>query len=254
MSDAIAKPSKKKGPDPREDAFLRFVNRVIDWSRGNLRAVAAGGGVLVLLAGAGLWYVNYSQNLEEEASTRLRSIRSAIASGADTIGVDRLSSFLDRFGDTEAAARARLMLGRLHLRRGDAEQAVEAVRPVADAAPDTPRGYAARMLLAKAQEAAGRPDAALRTLESLASSARFRFQRRRASAERARILVETGRLAEAEEVYRRLVENARPDEAQQMYAVRLGEVQAMQAAGAASPGASSSAGRDSARRSAGTSS
>lgn len=241
MSDAIAKPSKRKGPDPREDAFLRFVNRVVDWVTGNLRAVIAAGVVVVLLAGAGLWYLNYSRNLERQAASELNSIRAALAQGTDTVGTQRLESFVDRYAGTESERQARLLLGRLHLRNGAAEQAVEAVGPAAEAPPDTPTGYAGRTLLAKAQEAAGRTDAALSTLRELAENARFPYQRDQAAAERARILMEAGRLQEAEAIYSRLAEEASGSGARQIYAARLGEVRArLEAAGPAPGGATSS--------------
>lgn len=227
MSDAIAKPSKRKGPDPREDAFLRFVNRVIDWTTRNLRAVVAGGVVLVLLAGAGLWYVNYTRNLEEQAASELQSLRAALSQqGADTIGAERLESFVDRYAGTGSEREARLLLGRLHLRNGDAGRAIETVGPAADAPADTPVGYAGRTLLAKAQEEAERTEAALSTLEDLSEDARFGFQRDQAAAERARILVDSGRLEEAESIYRRLAEEASGSGARQVYAARLGEVRA----------------------------
>lgn len=232
MSDAIAKPSKRKGPDPREDAFLRFVNRVLDWVAGNLRAVIAAGVAVVLLAGAGLWYVNYTRNLEEQAASQLQSLRAALSQGTDTIGVERLESFVDRFAGTDAEREARLLLGRLHLRNGAGEDAIEAVAPTAEAPPDTPVGYAARTLLAKAQEAAGRTEAALATLRDLAENARFAFQRDEAAAERARILVEAGRLEEAESIYSRLAEEASGSGSRQIYAARLGEVRAMLRRGA----------------------
>jgi predicted negative regulator of RcsB-dependent stress response len=241
MSDAIAKPSKRKGPDPREDAFLRFVNRVVDWITGNLQAVIAAAVVVVLLAGAGFWYLNYTQNLEEQAASELQSLRTALSQGTETVGAERLESFVDQYAGTESERQARLLLGRLHLREGAAEEAIEAVEPAAGAPPDTPVGYAALSLLAKAQEAAGRTDPALGTLETLAEDARFPFQRDQAAADRARILTESGRLEEAEAIYSRLAEEASGSGARQIYAARLGEVRArLEAAGPASGGATSS--------------
>lgn len=228
MPGAIAKPSKgSKGPDPREDAFLRFLNRAIDWARENLTLVVGSVVAAALLVGGGLWYLSYSQSLEEEASSRLQSIRVAIATGADTVGVPQLRTFLDRFGGTEAAVHAGIMLARQQLQEGDAAGAAETLGPAVSAQPvDTPLGYAARLLLGQAQEAAGRTEAALRTFAELAENARFGFQRREAAGERARVLVEAGRLSEAASIYERLADEAEGSQAQQLYAVRLGEVQA----------------------------
>lgn len=247
MPGAIARPSKQKGPDPREDAFLRFVNRVVAWTGENLRIVVGGVVAVGLLAVAAVWYVNYQSNLEQQAAGRLQSLRAQMAAGSETAGLQELQSFLDRFGGTESAGQARVMLGRRLLSADRPQEALEAVRPAAQKPADTPEGYAARSLLAKAQEAAGDVQAALGTLETLAENARFGFQRRQAAAERARILTEQGRLAEAEAIYQRLVEEASDADAQQLYAVRLGEVRAMQrrAAGSgASGGEAASEGSD----------
>lgn len=229
MPGAIAKPSKgSKGPDPTEDAFLRFLNRTIDWMRDNLAMVVGGAVAVALLLGGGLWYRSYSQNLEEEASSRLQSLRVAIATGADTVGVPQLRTFLDRFGGTEAAVHARIMLARQQLQEGDAAGAAGTLDPAVGAKPvDTPLGYAARLLLGQAQEAAGRTEAALQTFGDLSENARFGFQRREAAGARARVLVEAGRLDEAASIYERLAEEAQGDQAQQLYALRLGEVRAM---------------------------
>lgn len=233
MPGAIAKPSKKRGgPDPEHDAFLDAVQRLVTWAQENLQLVIGGGVLVVGLVVAGLWYASYQEGRTEQASRQLQGIRSALATGTDTVGIPRLQQFVQNYGGTDAGREGRVLLARLQLQRQSAGDAIETVRPVVDARPvDTPGGVAARRLLAEAQQAAGEPEAALETLRDLAENARFGFQRRQAAAERASILREMGRLSEAREIYRRLVEEAPDTEAGEIYAVRLGEVEAMMAAG-----------------------
>lgn len=228
MPGAIARPSKKGGggPDPEQDAFIEAVERLVAWTQQNLQLVVGGTVLVVVLTLAGLWYWNYQTSRTEQADRQLQGIRSALATGTDTVGVPRLQQFVQSFGGTEAALEARVLLARLQLQRDAAGDAVESVQPVVDeTSAGSSTGVAARRVLADAQQAAGRPDAALRTLRELAENARFGFQRREAAAERASILTEQGRLQEARSIYQRLVEEA-PTDAQQLHAVRLGEVQA----------------------------
>jgi len=233
MPGAIAKPSKKGGgPDPEHDAFLDAVRRFVDWTQENLQLVIGGGVLVVGLVVAGLWYSSYQESRTEQASRQLQGIRSALASGSDTVGIPRLQQFVQNYGGTDAGQEARVLLARLQLQRESARDAIESVRPVVDARPvDTPGGVAARRLLAEAQQAAGEQEAALETLRDLAENARFGFQRRQAAAERASILREMGRLSEAREIYQRLVQEAPDTDAGEIYAVRLGEVEAMMVAG-----------------------
>lgn len=250
MPGAVARPSKGGGgsgggPPQHEDAFVRALNRFIAWARENTGVLILAGVVLVVVVGGAFYWRSYRQNLEERAASELASLRSRIARGADTAVAGSLQGFLGRFGDTEAAREARILLTQQHLVQGRPSEAVEAVRPVASRhAPDTPGGYAGRQLLAEAQVAAGDTAAALSTLEELSERARFPFQRHEAAAERASLLAASGRLEEARAIYSRLVEEASGSEAGNLYAVRLGEVEARLAAGTggnAGPSAESAA-------------
>jgi len=83
-------------------------------------------------------------------------------------------------------------------------------------------------LRAAAHESAGRPDRAIEIYGRVAEEARFAFQRREAADRQGTLLVEQGRLEEAERIYRRLVEETADESAGgNAYAVRLGEVRAM---------------------------
>lgn len=230
MPGAVAKPSRGgSGPPEQEDAFLRALNRFVAWAQDNTGALVLAGVVLALGVGGAFYWQSYQQNLEQRASSQLSTLQSQLAQGG-TSGMavaDSLQSFLQRFEGTEAARDARILLARQQIVQDQDSAAVATIRPVAgEHPPDSPIGFAARSLLADAQVAAGDTAAAVSTLEELAQDARFPFQRREASAERASLLAGSGRLQEARRIYERLAEEASGTEAGNLYAVRLGEIEA----------------------------
>lgn len=232
MPGAMARPSKKKGSpaDDPEDAFLRGVERFIAWTTEHRTSVIAGSVALVLLVAAGIYYVNYRSNLEEMASSEIQSIRAELATGTSAEATSRLDEFVTRFGGTEAGDEARILLGRLQMSNGDTEAALEAVAPVLERPVEEPLGHAAATITAAAHEDQGQREQALEVLQEVADGARFPFQRREANAARARLLIEDGRLEEAAAIYERLAEETESS-TEQMYALRLGEVQAMISSG-----------------------
>lgn len=237
MPGAVANPKKGgKGPHEQEDAFVRAIDRTVAWVRSNTVTVVVCAVAIGLLAAGGLWWTSYQRNLEERATQRLTALRSQIASGQSADPTGGLETFLERFGGTEAATEARIVLARELIASGRGSEAISTIRPaVESSSPDTPTGYATRRLLARAHEASGETGPALDVLDELAEEARFAFERRTAAAERARILREEGRLEEALAIYDRLAAEAAESETASLYAVRAGEIRGMMAGG--TPGA-----------------
>lgn len=235
MPSRMAKKGKgRPGPEEGEDAFVEGVTRLMVWVQEHRRGVIVSAVIAVLLVAAGFWYRSYQQNLRDRAATRLQEVRSQLSAG-DQQGLQSLRSFVDRFEGTRSGLEARVMLARIELGEGRPGQALEIVRPVVEARPvDTPTGYAAASLRAASLAAAGRTQEALEAYRALARDARFAFQRRQAADAYASLLVEAGRLAPAESVYARLVEETEA-ESGETYAVRLGEVRAMMAGGGGAP-------------------
>lgn len=241
-SGSVARPSKgRKRPPEEDDAFIRAINRAWAWASQNTATVVVVGVLLAVAVGGFFWYRAYQENLQARAATRLQTVQARAAAG-DTGVVQALQGYLESFGGTRPARRARIMLGREQLARGQADEALATVRPVVDATgPATPSGYAARRLLAEAQAVSGDTAAALATLERLSSEARFGFQRRTAAAERAELLAAGGDLRQAVSIYERLAEEAEGSESDR-YRVRLGRLRARLAADGGSDEAGSQQG------------
>lgn len=235
-SGSVARPTKGRDRPPDEDdAFIRAINRAWAWAAQNTATVVVAAVLVAVVVGGFFWYRSYRQNLEARAATSLQSVEARAAAG-DTGLVQALQGYLETFGGTSPARRARIMLAREQLARGQRGEAVATVRPVVEATePGTPTGYATRRILAEAQAVSGDTAAALATLEGLTSEARFGFQRRQAAAERADLLAARGQLREAVSVYERLAEEAEGEEADR-FRVRLGRLQARLAAGSGSAG------------------
>lgn len=236
-SGSVARPTKGRKPPPEEDdAFIRAINRAWAWAAQNTGTVVVAAVLVAVVVGGFFWYRSYRQNLEARAATSLQSVEARAAAG-DTGLVQALQGYLESFGDTRPARRARIMLAREQIARGQPGEAITTVRTVVDATePGTPTGYATRRILAEAQVADGDTAGALATLEGLTSDARFGFQRRQAAAERAELLAARGELREALSVYEGLAEEAEGEEADR-YRIRLGQLQARLAAGSGGAGA-----------------
>ena len=224
------------------DAFLAAVLRMVEWVQENTRTVTIAAVVAVVAVAAGIYYNNYQQNVRQQAASQLQQLQTQLqGQPSDTLSAS-IQNFISRYGDTRYGDEARLLMGRIQLSNGAWQEAIGTLDGISGSYPaDSPTGYAARKLLAAAHEGADNVDQALQLYGQLASNAQFAFQRNEAAADRARLLAEQGRLAEAEEIYSRLVSEADTAAAGvasadlQTYRLRLGEVQARLAGEGSTP-------------------
>ena len=243
-------PDSRRQQDPEDvDAFLAAVLRTVEWIQANTRTVTIAAVVAVVAVAAGIYYNNYQEDVRQQAASQLQQLQSQLqGQPPDTLGA-AIENFVSRYGDTRYGDEARLLMGRIQLTNSGWQEAIGTLEPVAGEYPaDSPTGYAARKLLAAAHEGADNTDRALELYDDLASNSQFAFQRNEAAADRARLLAEQGRLAEAEEIYARLVSEADTSAAGvasadlQSYRLKLGEIQARVAAGGSSADTASGGG------------
>lgn len=245
MARAMA-PKKKEREPKTEDVIVERLLELATWAQHNVRAVVAILVVVGLAVAGTVYYLDYRESLTAQAAVELQQITGSLPGLEPGAASARLQDYIERFDGTRSAEEARLILARLQLQMGGPAAALETLDPVADRPVDEPLGYGAAMLRASAQEADGQVEGALATLAAVAERARYGFQRREADAERARLLIGQGELAEAETIYARLVTRAEeeaPSEAA-TYRVRLGEVRALRASGAATAAADAGSGTE----------
>lgn len=228
----------KERSEHHEDPFVERLLQASAWAQDNLTVVVVA--TVILAAGVAgiLYYRSYQQTVREQAAVRLQDLAASLPGLDPAVAADTLRSFVDRYRGTQAADEARALLGRVRLDEGQPAEAIEILRPALERGPDTPVGFAARMLLAAAHEMQGEVDAALRIYAELGEAARLPFQRRRALADRARLLAEQGRFEEAAAIYGELAERAEEAgvtaEAAD-YRLRHGETAALAAARGSGP-------------------
>lgn len=217
-----------------EDHVTERVLEAAAWAETHRRAVIAGGIALVLVVAAGFYYQDYRNKLTERASVRLQEIQiTAQAADIETIRSE-LSIFIDQYSSTPYADQARIALGDLELRRDSLGLAIRVLEPVADLGTSSPLSFTAMKMIAAAYEQGGDAERAIQWYERLSSEALFDYQRQFAAAEQARIHTVAGRYSDAAALYEQLVAEVEDDPAsQELYAVRLGEVRALAAYGAA---------------------
>lgn len=232
-------PTSRRAPSPAvepDDAVVAGFLSAANWVRSHSRLVTIGIVLVAIGVFAIVQYVNYRAELKERASIELLEVRQTAASGNIPLAIRDLETFAERFDGTPAAAEARLLLGQLHLSQGNAAQAVEAIRPVADG-DDPLTSTSAGLLLAGAHEAAGEPMEAEQAYLRVAANASLDFQKREALEDAARIRAERGDADGAVELYDQLIGLTQADSPERdVYEMRRMEiVTARTAAGPAAP-------------------
>ena len=232
MAKSMAREKRPQDLDT-EDHVTERILEAATWAETHRRAVIAGGIALVAVVAAAFYYQDYREKLVARASVRLQEIQIASQSADIETVRSELRIFIDQYSGTSYASQARVALGDLELRRDSLGPAIQALEPVADLGEANPLSYTAMEMIAAAYEQGGDADRALQWYERLQSNARFDYQRHRAMAEQARLHTIGGRYAEAAALYEQLVDEAEEDPAgQEVYAVRLGEVRAIERFGA----------------------
>ncbi|MEE8446070.1 MAG: tetratricopeptide repeat protein [Gemmatimonadota bacterium] len=225
MPGAVA-PKKRREEGSREDAILVFVETAAAWARVHTRVVISVLVAIGLLVGGVFYYRSYRQSLRAAAAIELNQLRGTLTP-ADAI--PRLTGFIARFEGTPSAVEGRLLLARLQLRTREPQAAIQTLDPILSEPTDRPTGYAVAILLAESYKEVGEPDRSLAKLDEIIRDAYVPYQRHRALAERGRLLAELGRLEEAAATYERLTEEEGATD--DLYRVRLGEIEALIASG-----------------------
>jgi len=237
MAKSIATKAKKEQVNT-EDRVMEGVVTVAAWADRNRRLVTLGTVALVALLLAGWAYADYRGKMTERAAVRLDEIRMTSAAGAPPQQVQaELSDFIAQFGATPFAGEARLYLAQLELREDNLEAAISTLKPAADLSTGTPVAFRAASSIAAAEEMAGRPDEAIQWHERIAAEAQLDFQRSDALAQQARIHAQEGRLDRSEDLYRQLLDDELEpgDDQASVWALRLGEIEALRTAGGTFP-------------------
>lgn len=148
-----------------DDVVMMRAAEMAAWTKKNAKLVTYGAAAIVLVLGGILYYQYYKGQRAERAAAAFLNLQATLP--ADTAGVLRaLATFASNYEGTSESAEARILAAQLWLSKGNANQAVAAVRPAADGG--TPVRDQARMTLAAALAAANKRQEAIDTYLSVA--------------------------------------------------------------------------------------
>lgn len=222
---------RKRGvQDEPDDKFLAWVIQAWSWAQEQSQLLILGIVALAVVIAASVYYVNYRHGLNQRATEQLESIHQTIGTGQTDAAKEQLDQFLEQFGDTDLALEARLLLGELHLKDGNAQLAL-GVLEGAGTSLARPLAIQVAFLRAEALEELERWQEAEEQYLAIAKASDLTFQINEALASAARIRTRLDDLQGAADLYERLLASMESDDPQRgVYELRLAEIRARMAA------------------------
>jgi predicted negative regulator of RcsB-dependent stress response len=213
-------------PAKTDDVFVEKTLEASIWARQHKRILTGLIAIAVIAVAAGVYYMNYSAQLQDRAAGRLTEIRQTVVSGNRPLAIRDLEAYLRTFGSTPSGKEARILLTQAYIEQGDAPKAIATAKPLADDL-DEPLGPTAAFLTAAAYEVSNQKKNAENLYLRLGDDARMPFQRREALVAAARLRLDAGNIRGAEQLYEKLL-GTLPDTVpeRQVYEMRLAEIKA----------------------------
>jgi len=227
VAQSIASRSKRAQKVEPDDALVARAVQIAEWTRNNVVVVGVVAALLVALVAGFFWYRADQTRRLDNAAIAFLQVEQAVLSGDDAIASRDLQAFIQEHDGTPSADEARLLIAQIHLRGQRTEEAMTALRPVADRL-GSPMGPQAALLLATVQAAAGQTEAAIATNLRVADGAATNFRRQEGLVGAALLRSESGDHAGAAELYRRLVDMQEPgSQDRALFEMRLAEAEAL---------------------------
>jgi len=198
-----------------------------DWARTNVRLIIAGAVLAAIAVGGLLYYRTARETREARAAAEFVRLQQTASSGNAALATRDLDRYVRRYAGTSYGEEARVALAQLHLQQNQPAKAVQLLGNATEEIDDSPVGPQAALLLAAAQQGAGKRDAAIQTYLSVAEKAELKLHQAEALENAATLRAEAGNAAGAAELYRRLVGMYEEGSFErQLYEMRLAEVEA----------------------------
>lgn len=227
-------PASRKKPSVATGADDQFAARAIefaDWARTNIRLIVGAVVALAIIVGGLLYYRAYKAAREERAAVEYANVEQTAASGNLPLATRDLQAYVRRYEGTSYGDEAELALAQLYLSQDSASKAVEVLQGAADRIDGSAVGPQAALLLAAAQQAAGKPNDAIQTYLAVGEEAELEMYQVQGLQNAAILRSQGGDFAGAAELYRRLVEMQEEGSLdRQLYEMRLAEAEARAAA------------------------
>ena len=198
----------------KQDEFVSTVDTVIHWMSGNWRPMVAGLGA-VCVATLLWWFgTTWSASRADQASFLLyqavRSYSDQLVGAEEEadIGVAeaKLGEVIDRFGRSNQADVARVYQARIHIERGELEEARNLLVEVVDRHPSDALGRVATLDLVHLRVASGQGAEVAAELEGMVVGSDPRLPRDTALFELGELYVHQRELERAQEYFQKLVD------------------------------------------------
>jgi predicted negative regulator of RcsB-dependent stress response len=191
----------------------------------NRRTLVAGAIVLVA-AGGGAWFWKSSQDLKEtRALQALSQAERSYFSGNLQLAETELQRVVTRYGGTASGVRAKMLLAQAQYGQGSHQAGVETLRSVVATGPAKPYRSAIHALIAVGLEDLGQLDAAASAYADAAAAAVTTAGRDALKADQARVLMGSGKRAEALVIWKSLAADDNSPTAAEAR-LRVGELEA----------------------------
>lgn len=196
----------------------------MDWFHVNSRWVALGAAV-VAIAGVVAWYVPHQRSLASQNADRmLLDAKRSLGSGNAPLAESDLKKVVERYGDTPSGIEAGMLVGQMHLERGDAAGAVTWLQTLASKAGTGSNAAAVRGLLGDALEQSGKTAEAAAEYEKAAGATKMPNERTVLQSKAGYAYMAAGKAAEARRVFGLLATQQESGAMAAEARVRLGEL------------------------------
>jgi predicted negative regulator of RcsB-dependent stress response len=195
----------------KENEFISVFDQAMEWMGGNWRPVVAGIGVIAV-ALLGWWAVwSWLGGRSDQASYLLYRATSALEGKGDKPGSPEaaeplLREVIERYGRTEQANAARLLLARIDLGRGKTEDARAALLQLAEKNRGTAVGRLATLDLIQLRVASGQAAEVAGELQAMVTAANPQLPRDAALYELGLLLLKEEKASEARTQLEKLVQ------------------------------------------------
>jgi TolA-binding protein len=181
-------------------------NRSLVWAQTNRKLLTIAGGVLLAVV-VGVWFFTTARSRREDFANRsLTQARNIAESGNIPQASTEFQKIIDTYSGTAAAQEAEIALNQLRLVSGQSELAVVRLREFTSSNPEPRFAAAANALLGAALENVARPAEAGEAYKRASDLAPVDYLKAEYLLQAGRAYVAGGKQAEAETVYRTIIE------------------------------------------------
>ena len=176
------------------------------WYRDRNRLLAAGGGVVALIALAGWFVISSNKRKEEFAARSLNQARAAAEAGNLPLASSELQKLIQTYKGTDAASEAFITLNQVRLVNGQSELAVVGLRDYIASKPEAKYLAPAYGLLGAALENSKKFAEAAEAFSNASMSADVDYLKARYLIDAGRAYREAGKTAESIAAYRTVIQ------------------------------------------------